>query len=189
MTSGKISIRIQRLMAEKQISLDDLAARSGLNREFLNQLADRDGFPSLGPMLKIARALGVRLGTLMDDQMTPDPLIVRHDAAREEIRMLPDKDKPPALRFYSLGKGKTDRHMEPFFIEILPESAHDKKLSSHEGEEFIIVVSGRVELIYGKEIHLLEAGDSMYYNSVVPHCVSCAGEGPAAIYAVLYIPE
>jgi transcriptional regulator with XRE-family HTH domain len=189
MTSGKVSERIRRLMAEKQISREDLAARSGLNREFLNQLAAMDGFPSLGPMLKIARALGVRLGTLIDDQMSPDPLITRRDAPREEIRMLPDKDKPPALKFYSLGKGKTDRHMEPFFIEILPESAQDKKLSSHEGEEFIIVVSGRVELIYGKETSILEAGDSVYYNSVVPHCVSCADNAPAAIYAVLYIPE
>jgi quercetin dioxygenase-like cupin family protein len=51
------------------------------------------------------------------------------------------------------------------------------------------VVSGRVELIYGKETSILEAGDSVYYNSVVPHCVSCADNAPAAIYAVLYIPE
>lgn len=189
MTSGKVSERIRRLMAEKQITLEDLAARSGLNREYLKRLAAMDGFPSLGPMLKIARALGIRLGTLIDDQMTPDPLIVRRNAAREEIRMLPDKDKPPALKFYSLAKGKTDRHMEPFFIEILPESALDKKLSSHEGEEFIIVVSGRVELIYGKETSILETGDSVYYNSVVPHCVCCADGAPASIYAVLYIPE
>jgi quercetin dioxygenase-like cupin family protein len=79
--------------------------------------------------------------------------------------------------------------MEPFFIEILPESAEDKKLSSHEGEEFIIVFSGRVEVIYGQETHILEPGDSIYYNSVVPHFVGCHGGRTAEIYAVLYIPD
>jgi quercetin dioxygenase-like cupin family protein len=79
--------------------------------------------------------------------------------------------------------------MEPFFVEIYPESAQDKKLSFHEGEEFIVVLSGRLEVIYGQEVHLLEPGDSIYYNSVVPHNVSCKGTDKATIYAVLYIPD
>jgi len=74
-------------------------------------------------------------------------------------------------------------------VELLPESAVEKSLSSHEGEEFIVVHSGRVEIVYGKEVHQLDAGDSIYYNSVVPHYVACLGDTPAAIYAVLYFPE
>ena len=77
----------------------------------------------------------------------------------------------------------------PFEEELLPESARDKTLSSHEGEEFIVVQSGQIEIIYGKEVHRLEAGDSIYYNSVVPHHVACLGDSPASIYAVLYFPE
>ncbi len=79
--------------------------------------------------------------------------------------------------------------MEPFFVEIMPESAKQKTLSSHEGEEFIVLVSGAVEVIYGNETYELKAGDSIYYNSIVPHYVSCAGEEKAEIYAVIYIPE
>ena len=63
------------------------------------------------------------------------------------------------------------------------------KLSTHEGEEFIVVISGQVELVYGRETYVLDPGDSMYYNSVVPHFVGTADEGTAEIYAVLYIPE
>lgn len=189
MKSGKVGARIKKIMQEKNISIDQLAQQTGLNTEFLNQLRTEDAFPSLGPLLKISRALGVRLGTLLDDQVSPDPLIVRKDDPKEEIHMLPDKDKPVELKFYSLGKGKTDRHMEPFFIEILPESSRDIKRSSHEGEEFIVVVSGEVEVIYGQETHQLKAGDSIYYNSIVPHYVSCKSEEKASIYAVLYIPE
>ena len=189
MKSGKVGARIKKMMQEKNMSVNDLADQTGLNNEFLNQLWTEDIFPSLGPLLKISRALGVRLGTFLDDQISPDPLIVRKDDPKEEIHMLPDKDKPVELKFYSLGKGKTDRHMEPFFIEILPESAKDKKRSSHEGEEFIVVVSGEVEVIYGQQTHHLKAGDSIYYNSIVPHYVSCKSEDKASIYAVLYIPE
>jgi len=189
MKSGKVGARIKKMLTEKNINVDQLAQQTGLNIDFLNQIQKEDAFPSLGPMLKIARALGVRLGTLLDDQVSPDPLIVRHDDPKEEIQMLPDKDKPVELKFYSLGKGKTDRHMEPFFIEILPESAKEKKLSSHEGEEFIVVISGEVEVIYGQDTHHLKPGDSIYYNSIVPHYVSCESDEKASIYAVLYIPE
>jgi len=79
--------------------------------------------------------------------------------------------------------------MEPFFVEILPESAREKTLSSHEGEEFIAVLKGSIEVIYGNETHVLRAGDSVYYNSIVPHYVSCLGPEKAEIHAVIYIPE
>jgi quercetin dioxygenase-like cupin family protein len=44
-------------------------------------------------------------------------------------------------------------------------------------------------VIYGKETYVLEEGDSVYYNSVVPHYVSCRGGEKAQIHAVIYIPE
>ncbi|MCG8473099.1 MAG: cupin domain-containing protein [Desulfobacterales bacterium] len=186
----KIGSRIASLMKQREITLDDLVERTGLQRDFLEAVGhEKEYFPSIGPLLKISRALGVRLGTLLDDQVHEDPLIVKKTDDKKEINMLPDKDKPVELKFYSLGQGKTDRHMEPFFIEILPESAQEKRLSSHEGEEFIVVTDGQIEVIYGEKTHLLEKGDSIYYNSVVPHYVSCASKTKASIYAVLYIPE
>lgn len=48
-----------------------------------------------------------------------------------------------------------------------------------------MVVSGEVELFYGKETHVLKQGDTMYYNSLVPHCLSAIG-GDAKIYAVIF---
>ncbi len=189
MDAEKLGARIKKYREQKSISLDDLAARTGLNQDFLRAVEDENVYPSLGPLLKIARALGVRLGTFLDDQITHDPLIVRLEERKEELSMLTGKNKSVALRFHSLGRGKSDRHMEPFFIEILPESAQDKKLSSHEGEEFIVVLSGEVEVIYGQETHTLKTGDSIYYNSVVPHLVSCGGSRRAEIYAVLYFPK
>jgi len=189
MKTEKVGQRIKAIMGNKGLSLAELAQRTGLKAELIRLVEEEDVYPSLGPLLKIARALGVRLGTLLDDQVSCDPLIIRHPERSQELSMLRSKNAPVALRFYSLGRGKTDRHMEPFFVELLPESATEKHLSSHEGEEFIVVHSGRVEIVYGKEAHILVEGDSIYYNSIVPHYVSCHGQATAAIYAVLYFPD
>jgi len=189
MKTRKVGQRIKTYMQQKGMTLEQLAERTGLDPEFLRLVQEKDVYPSLGPLLKIARCLGLRLGTFLDDQISHDPVIIRRPERTEELSMLRATDRPVALRFYSLGRGKSDRHMEPFFVELLPESAREKKLSSHEGEEFIVVHSGRIEVIYGKQVYHLETGDSIYYNSVVPHYVSCAGEQQATIYAVLYFPE
>ena len=189
MKTGKVSKRINIYMEKRQMDVQGLADTTGLDPKFIETILKENVYPPLGPLMKIARALGVRLGTFLDDQETTDPYIVRKAGQTAEFSVLGGKNKAPALNFYSLGKGKTDRHMEPFFVEILPESANDKTLSSHEGEEFIAVVKGSIEVIYGNEIHILNTGDSVYYNSIVPHYVSCAGQEKAQIYAVIYISE
>lgn len=189
MKDGKINQRIKYYMEKRGMDIKGLAEESGLETEFVDTMLAEDVYPPLGPLMKIARALGVRLGTFLDDQHPSDPYIVRREQRKSEFSVLDGQNKTAALNFYSLGKGKSDRHMEPFFVEIMPESAGDKKLSSHEGEEFIVVVKGSIEVIYGNETHILSTGDSVYYNSVVPHYVSCAGDEKAQIHAVIYIPE
>jgi mannose-6-phosphate isomerase-like protein (cupin superfamily) len=77
--------------------------------------------------------------------------------------------------------------MEPLFIEIGADEPVE--LTSHEGEEFLVAVSGQLVIHYGKDRFLLEPGDSAYYNSVVPHSVSAGGGAPATAYAVIYQPS
>ena len=189
MQTGKINQRIIYFMDRRQMDMAALARKTGLETDLLEAMVTEDVYPPLGPLMKIARALGVRLGTFLDDQESCDPYIVRKAERQAEFSVLAGKNKPAALNFFALGKGKTDRHMEPFFVEILPESAREKKLSSHEGEEFIVVIKGSIEIKYGQETRILNQGDSAYYNSIVPHYVSCAGDDKAEIHAVIYIPE
>ncbi len=189
MNTGKISQRIKYFMEKRQIDVDNLAKETGLEKNFIETMLAENIYPPLGPLMKIARTLGVRLGTFLDDQETTDPYIVRNAQRDAQFSVPAGKNKATALNFFSLGMGKTDRHMEPFFVEILPESANRKTLSSHEGEEWIAVLKGSIEVIYGKETYVLNEGDSVYYNSVVPHYVSCVGDEKAQIHAVIYIPE
>ena len=78
--------------------------------------------------------------------------------------------------------------MEPFIIDINPETTPDYKLSAHEGEEFIYVMQGEVEIVYGKETYHLTEGDSIFYDSIVKHNVHGAPGKSAKILAVVYIP-
>ena len=131
MQETNIGQRIKKLRKSKEISLSELASRTNLAQNFLRSLEEEDLYPSLGPLLKVSRALGTRLGTFMDDKLSKDPLLIKLEEREEELKMLTGKEKPSSLKFYSLGKGKNDRHMEPFFVRIMPESARNKQLSSH----------------------------------------------------------
>ena len=181
--------RIRKYREQREISRAQLAEDTGLTEDFLQLLEEDDVYPSIGPLQRIARAFGVRLGTFMDDAVTKDPIINRSGERSADLTMHKARNSRVELVYHSLGKGKSDRNMEPFYIEIMPdEKDAEHKLSSHQGEEFIFVAKGRLLVIYGREEHILEAGDTIYYNSILPHHVGAYGDEPAEILAVLYSP-
>ncbi|NYT11266.1 MAG: cupin domain-containing protein [Methanomassiliicoccales archaeon] len=184
-SSEKLGTRIRTYRERLGLDVEELAKNSGVDTVLIESIEKGDVYPAINVLVKIARALGQRLGTFMDDQFVNDPLIVAHGDRQEETSSVIGGVEGH-YHYYPLGKGKTDRHMEPFFIKIDP--CDGKTLSSHEGEEFIIVVSGEVELIYGKATYDLKAGDSMYYNSLVPHYLGAKGDSRAEIYATLFMP-
>ena len=181
----KLPERIRRYRQNLNMSQEELAEKSGVALSTIQAVEAGQAYPALGIFVKLSRALGQRLGTFMDDQFSPDPIITR----------IEDRDKALArhvasvsegFTYYPLGAGKNDRHMEPFFVTI--DADADAKFSTHEGEEFIIVVSGEVSLDYAGEHYVLKPGDSMYYNSIVSHKVAAANGQPATIYAVIFTP-
>ena len=91
------------------------------------------------------------------------------------------------LEFHSLGAGKIDRNIDPFMIDIKYED-EEKQLSSHEGEEFIYVLEGEIEVIYGKDTFTIGVGDTIFYDSAVPHHLHASSKDGAKILAVLYTP-
>jgi len=184
----KVGERIRAFREKQELSLADLASRTGLEETFLSAVETKDLYPSLGPLLKIARALGVRLGTFLDDHVSRDPLIVRVGERTSEMAMRVDGSLNASHMYSSLGRGKTDRHMEPFFITMNPEPEEDKKLSFHEGEEFIVVVSGQVQLTYGREVSTLNPGDSIYYPADSSLFFKNIGEEPVELIFVLTPP-
>lgn len=181
----RVAERIKTYRERLRMNTAELAEKSGVSESVIAAVEAGEVYPALGVLVKLSRALGQRLGTFMDDQYRADPVIVRSDARVNEIASH-TVCSGGGYSYFPLGRGKTDRHMDPFYIEIAPNASAPS--SSHEGEEFIVVISGQVELFYGGTTHLLGPGDSVYYNSVVQHLVSASGGKPATIYAVVFMP-
>lgn len=188
-------IRIQRELLN--LTLDELAEASHCSKELLVQLEAGALVPSLTPLLNIARALGVRLGTFLDDALASGPVVTRAmDRDSEDKRIVRfsgstatsnPTQSASALDFTPLASDKSDRHMEPFLIDVRDIQA-EVTPSSHEGEEFLYVLTGTLEVLYGTETVQLQAGDSIYYDSIVPHHVHAAPGCEAKILAVVYAP-
>ena len=162
-TSKIVGEKIKALREDKSITIEELAQRSGLAIEQVERIEGNIDLPSLAPLIKIARVLGVRLGTFLDDQDETGPVVCRKEEAKDTISFSNNAiHSRKHMEYHSLSKSKADRHMEPFIIDVAPTS--------------------------GKATYLLEEGDSIYYDSIVPHHVH-AYEGQAAkILAVIYTP-
>ncbi|MDR0411854.1 MAG: cupin domain-containing protein [Treponema sp.] len=178
----------------RSVSTEELAERSGLSLELIRRITENGHIPDLAPLLKISRSLGVRLGTLLDDHENLGPVVTRAGEAGETPRFitgLPSESKVKdegreGLTFKPLAAYKSGRRMEPFIVDIAVDAEQSK--SPHEGEEFIYVLNGSVSITYGASAYVLRTGDSIYYDSVVPHCVLAADGAPARILAVIYEP-
>jgi mannose-6-phosphate isomerase-like protein (cupin superfamily) len=184
------------------VSRETLAERSGLDHELIRRIEEEGFIPELAPLIRISRALGVRLGTLLDDREELGPVVTRAGKARDAARFytgIPtDKNgvalggaqprgPEEGLAFKTLASDKSGRHMEPFLINVSHEA--DQEKSTHEGEEFIYVLEGQLAVDYGKDHYDLAVGDSIYYDSIVPHRVAAGeGAGSTRILAVVYTP-
>jgi quercetin dioxygenase-like cupin family protein len=186
---NNIGRKIKDFRKFKKISRSGLALKSNLDEKQLENIEEKGIVPSLGHLMKITRALGVRIGTFLDDQDQIGPVVVRAGAANSAFSFSTKDDSAREhLDFYSLAQDKTGRHMEPFVIDIEPSTQSDHKLSSHEGEEFIYVLQGNIEINYGKDVYILGEGDSIYLDSIVAHNVHAAENQKAKIIGVVYSP-
>lgn len=184
-----VGVKIKKLREERELSVAQLAELSGLAEEQVQRIEENIDIPSLAPLIKLARVLGVRLGTFLDGEEETGPTICRHDEEAETISFSNNAlHSRKHMNYRSLAKSKSDRHMEPFIIDVEPVDGIDFTLSQHEGEELIYVLEGTMEICYGDECYILKQGDSIYYDSVVPHHVHAAKGGPAKVLAVIYTP-
>ena len=186
-----VGSKIKGIRESKNLSIEEISERSGLSADQISSIENDQNLPSLGPLIKIARALGVRLGTFMDDNDALGPVITRaKDRERDSSISFSNgaTDARKHMEYHPLAQQKAGRHMEPFVIEINPTDENNFLLSAHEGEEFIYVMEGQLEIEYGKEKYQLSEGDSIYYDSIVKHHVHGLPGKSAKILAVVYIP-
>ncbi len=186
----KIGAKIKQLCDAKEISPEKLAEMSELDAEDIKLIEEGEVTPSMSVLLRITRALGIRLGTILDGEESSSPVITRKGAEKSTMNVMKGQTSHHKNHeFFALAQDKADRHMEPFIIEIEYLSNNPDIYSHHEGEEFIYVLDGEAEIHYGVSVYKLSEGDSIYFDSLVPHYFSSAQPGTTSkILAITYTP-
>jgi len=184
-----IGEKIRDLREKRGFSLQDMAGRTGYSSAILSQIENHMVSPPLGALIKIAKALEVRVGTFFGDEPRESYAIVRKDERKNISRFASKEGVNYGYSYESLGFDKKDRHMEPFLVSLEPATVKSERLSSHDGEEFIFILEGEMEAILGTHKDILYAGDCIYYDSTIPHKVQCHRDVPTKILAVIWTPN
>lgn len=168
------------------VSLQQLAEKTGFSSALLSQIENRMTSPPLGTLVKIANALGTSVSTFIGGKEEREFSILRKADRTTVSRVGLKEGGQSAYTYEALGAGKAGRKMEPFLVRLKPLLDRNVAKNTHEGEEFLYVLSGKVEVFLDKYSDVLSEGDCIYYNSTIPHHVHSTEEKEALILAVIY---
>lgn len=177
--------RMKKAREARNLTLGDVSQRTDMDVDTLAAIEEGSLAPPLGTIIRLAKALEMRMGYFISGEEEKAFTIVRRTDRKVVSRYDSKRGKYYGYAFESLAPYKKDRHMEPFLVALEPAPTEHER-SSHDGQEFIFVMKGKMEVRLGDEIHVLEPGDAIYYDSTVPHLVKCHGDEPTEILAVLY---
>jgi transcriptional regulator with XRE-family HTH domain len=165
--------RIKRFRLERKLTLKEVELRAKVSATHISEIERGMTSPTVGALAKIARAMGTEPSYFLGTDAYPSVSVVRkanrrvfaYDNWRAKIHCLSDGVRGARMSF----------------LEVELEARHTRELSpmTHNGEEFIHILKGVVEIRVGTDRHLLKEGDSLHFRSQEPHTMKNIGDGPA----------
>jgi DNA-binding transcriptional MerR regulator/mannose-6-phosphate isomerase-like protein (cupin superfamily) len=156
--AGAIGSHLRQLRAKQKLSLAQVARAVGISVGFLSALERSQMSGSVGTLRKLARFYKTNILDFFDAT----------DASTRQVRPAQRKvlEAGPGVRMELLAWGNTV--MEPHLFRVAPDAGSGDSYT-HEGEEFLYVLRGRLTITLEKEEYLLKTGDSFYFESATPH--------------------
>lgn len=175
--------KIQSLRKSKGITLEQLAKMTGLTKGYLSQIENSNRTPPFSTLDKIAYALGVDITYFFinstDEQVDSKITIVKPEERK--------KVAPGGLRrgygYESLAFKKAGKNMEPYIITV---DSHSVGSFKHDGEEFLFILEGTLEFIFGGKKYILKPGDSVYFDSGIEHSGRALGNDEVKMLCIIY---
>jgi transcriptional regulator with XRE-family HTH domain len=182
--------KIRNLRKVRALTLQEVAHLTGLSKPLLSQIENNIAAPPIATLVKISTALGVKISHFFQDpEMNDRIVVVRKDERYSVKKLFHHKDESKVgYRWESLAYPMVGKQMEPFIVEIEPRKDEELLYNDHIGEEFHFVMEGRVEFKTAEQTHLLEKGDSLYFDSGIPHALRGIG-GVAKSLIIVYAPK
>lgn len=187
--NSKIIERIKSLRVAKGMSMEEVSKLSGIPEETLSSFENHLVSPPLGNIVSLAKVFEVSVGEIFGDIADSPFCIVRSDDRKTVSRFNSLEGTSYGYSYESLGYQKKNRQMEPFLVTLTPVEDACVVPNQHIGEEIIFVLEGQVKVRLLEHTDILGPGDSIYYDSTMPHVVSCHGDKTATILAVIYAKE
>jgi transcriptional regulator with XRE-family HTH domain len=168
--------RLRALRQERGATLTELSRATGISVSTLSRLESGQRRPTLELLLPLARAHQVPLDELVDAPPTGDPRVHARPISRNDgTTFIPLTRRPGGVRAWK---------------QIVPPHWHDDDtdLRTHEGYEWVYVLSGRIRLVLGEHDLILNPGEVAEFDTRTPHWFGNPGPAPAEVLS-LYGPQ
>ncbi|MDL2208964.1 XRE family transcriptional regulator [Parabacteroides sp. OttesenSCG-928-O15] len=161
----QIAERLAGLREALELTPEEMAHAANLSIEEYLRLESGSVDISVSILHQISQAFGVELTTLM---FGDEPKMSSYFITRRGKGIAVERTK--AYKYQSLAAGFAGRKADPFMVTVHPKPEEEPiYLNSHPGQEYNMVINGRLQLQIGTKTLILEAGDSIYFNSELPH--------------------
>jgi transcriptional regulator with XRE-family HTH domain len=166
----QVGARLRHLRAHRGVTLTSLAAETGISKSTLSRLENGQRRPTLELLLPLAQAYRVPLDDLVGAPDVADPRVRLKPHGVNGRTVLPLTPQPAGIQAWKI---------------VIPVTKVNPELKSHEGYEWIYVLSGRMRLILGEEDFVVSAGEVVEFDTRVPHWFGSTGDGSAEILSLL----
>lgn len=183
MDEKTISDNIKKFRKQLGITLQDLADRTGLTKGYLSKVERSSKAPPYSTLNKITDAMGIEITELFRRDVVPLPDRRIAVGKKKDGRVIRQTSDVGGYDYEVMAPSKPGKNMEPFIIYAPFEM---EKMYEHEGEEFVYVMEGKLEFVYGDETYMLEQGDHVYFDCCIPHSGRSIGEKKAKLMVVIY---
>ena len=183
----QIGKRLKELRKEVDLTLKRLAEETKLSIPLLSRIENGLVMPSIPTLQGIANVLKVDVGYFFKKEDEKGYVIRRQGERKISYAKKGAKGGKAVYITELLAEGMDNPFMEPAIVTLIGKE-EETKLSTHVGQEFFYVLEGKMELTLGAKKHVLEKGDSAYWNGSVPHKGVSLSKKPAKTLNVHMIP-
>jgi len=169
--------RIKKARTHKKMPYERLANETGFSIEYLKNIEAGKEMPPVGALLQISRALELDSGYLLREQ-----------EANLKTRVKAFTKRTENYAYTTLTPGAENKHLKAFKVSVEPLQDHKGVGYQHEGEEFVYILQGEMEIIVGDHVNRLQSGDSLHFNAGIRHRMRNVGEAQAEMLVVIYQP-
>ena len=184
----EIGLKLRQLRLKKKIALVDLGRHTGLSASMLSQLENGKLIPTLPTLARIALVFDIGVDYFFVNKKDRYVFSIVRAADRMKFPDVQNSEQPNFF-FECLAYSVQDKALQAYMAEFPSRRECEVKPHNHPGAEFLHLLEGRMEIHYQEEFHILEAGDSAYFDGSEPHTYRGISELPARALVITTTPR